>query len=340
MRPATNLLDYIFSLTFFPPLLAGPVVRAAELLPQIDASSGGHTRHGRGRSVFIICGLIKVIVADYISGNFVDRVFDNPALYTGLENLLRCIWASHYSCIAISRVIRIWLSDWPLLLGFSFTTISMPASPQSPTEWWRRWHISLVDMAARPSVVFLWEVAVARKSALCQPVESYDVARWSVARSIVDVYIIWGAWNGILLVVHKALRKAFPAPPGVRRDQWWRRVANIFLYIQSDGCRIHVLPCALNGACRADGRTDIHKFPCVGGSTAHRGIPAVMLLMLAGYLMHFAPRRWSDTLRDHYIALRPIWQAVILAIVLLVIIQVRSSRIVPFYISTVLGRLA
>ncbi len=46
--------------------------------------------------------------------------------------------------------------------------------------------------------------------------------------------------------------------------------------------------------------------------------------------MHFAPRRWSDTLRDHYIALRPIWQAVILAIVLLVIIQVRSSRIVPF----------
>ena len=89
LRPATNLLDYIFFLTVFPPLLAGPVVRAADMLPQIKRRPVA-TRAMVGAGLFlIICGLIKkVIVADYISGNFVDRVFDNPALYTGLENLL------------------------------------------------------------------------------------------------------------------------------------------------------------------------------------------------------------------------------------------------------------
>ena len=89
MEPCRNLLDYTFFLTFFPPLLAGPVVRAKDMLPQVRQSPVA-TREMVGEGLFLImCGLVKkVIIADYISGNFVDRIFDNPSLYSGFENLM------------------------------------------------------------------------------------------------------------------------------------------------------------------------------------------------------------------------------------------------------------
>ena len=87
IKPCSNLLHYVFFLTFFPPILAGPVVRAKTLLPQI-ARNHKPTQIQISTAMFlIICGLIKkVVIADYISNGFVGRVFDDPTLYTGLEN--------------------------------------------------------------------------------------------------------------------------------------------------------------------------------------------------------------------------------------------------------------
>ena len=84
-----NPLNYIFFLTFFPPLVAGPVVRASQLLPQIH-NRPIVTREMFAEGVFLIMTGVfkKVVISDYISSNFVDRIFDAPALYTGLENLL------------------------------------------------------------------------------------------------------------------------------------------------------------------------------------------------------------------------------------------------------------
>ena len=112
----------------------------------------------------------KVIVADYISGNFVDRVFDNPALYTGLENLLAvygftlqlyCDF-SGYSDMAIGLA---------LLLGFSFKdTFNAPFKSQSPTEWWRRWHISLSTWLRDYLYIPMGGSRCSVKALLCQPV--------------------------------------------------------------------------------------------------------------------------------------------------------------------------
>ena len=144
LEPCHSLLDYTFFLTFFPPLLAGPVVRAKDMLPQIR-----HNRPATAAMIseglfLIMTGLVKkVVIADYISGNFVDRIFDNPALYTGLENLMGAIGFtvqlycdfSGYSDMAIGMA---------LLMGYRFKDNFMaPFKSQSPTEFWRRWHISL-----------------------------------------------------------------------------------------------------------------------------------------------------------------------------------------------------
>jgi len=144
LEPLTNFLDYAFFVSFFPQLVAGPIVRASDFLPQIHRPVFV-SKEMFGRSVFLICsGLFKkAVISDYISLNFVDRIFDAPALYTGLENLfgvygyalqIYCDF-SGYSDMAIGIA---------LLLGFRFNeNFNSPYQSRNITEFWRRWHISL-----------------------------------------------------------------------------------------------------------------------------------------------------------------------------------------------------
>ena len=144
IKPLDRLLDYAFYVSFFPQLVAGPIVRARDFIPQIRKPLTV-TREMFGTGIFyIICGLIKkAVISDYISVNFVERIFDNPSLYSGVENLagvygyalqIYCDF-SGYSDMAIGIA---------LLLGFRFPeNFNSPYISASVTEFWHRWHISL-----------------------------------------------------------------------------------------------------------------------------------------------------------------------------------------------------
>ena len=144
VKPLTSLLDYAFYVSFFPQLVAGPIVRARDFIPQIRKPLYV-SQEMFGRGIFlIVAGLFKkAVISDYISINFVERIFDNPTLYSGVENLMGlygyalqiyCDF-SGYSDIAIGIA---------LLLGFHFNmNFDSPYKSASITEFWRRWHISL-----------------------------------------------------------------------------------------------------------------------------------------------------------------------------------------------------
>ena len=144
LKPLDNLLDYAFYVSFFPQLVAGPIVRARDFIPQIRRPLLV-TNEMFGQGVFfIVSGLFKkAVISDYISVNFVERIFDNPSLYSGLENLfgvygyalqIYCDF-SGYSDMAIGIA---------LLLGFRFPiNFNSPYKSDSVTDFWHRWHISL-----------------------------------------------------------------------------------------------------------------------------------------------------------------------------------------------------
>ena len=144
LEPVKGLLDYAFYVSFFPQLVAGPIVRASDFIPQIRKPLYVD-KAMFGKALFLIlAGLIKkTIISDYISVNYVDRIFDNPSLYSGVEDLMGvygytlqiyCDF-SGYSDMAIGLA---------LLLGFHFPkNFDNPYKSQSITEFWRRWHISL-----------------------------------------------------------------------------------------------------------------------------------------------------------------------------------------------------
>ena len=145
LKPLDNWCDYLFYLSFFPQLVAGPIARARDFIPQIRQNPIVVTREMFGTGVFLILtGLFKkAIISDYISLNFVDRIFDEPLLYSGFECLagiygyalqIYCDF-SGYSDMAIGIA---------LLLGFRFPkNFDAPYKSATITEFWRRWHISL-----------------------------------------------------------------------------------------------------------------------------------------------------------------------------------------------------
>lgn len=140
----SNLLDFGFYTAFFPQLVAGPILRADQFVPQLYKPFF-LSRRQFGIAVFWICnGLIKkLVLSDYLAVNFVDRVFDNPSLYTPFENFSALmvyslqVYAdfSGYTDIAIGVA---------MLMGFYLpVNFNSPYKAQNPTDFWRRWHMSL-----------------------------------------------------------------------------------------------------------------------------------------------------------------------------------------------------
>ncbi|MBY8963626.1 MBOAT family protein [Flavobacterium sp. D11R37] len=144
ITPAKSFPDYLFFVSFFPQLVAGPIVRAKDFIPKIYEKLTITKEEVNYGLFLIIGGLIKkTVISDYISVNFVDRVFDSPNSYTAFENLtatygytiqIYCDF-SGYSDMAIGIA---------LLLGFELPpNFHTPYKSASITEFWRRWHISL-----------------------------------------------------------------------------------------------------------------------------------------------------------------------------------------------------
>lgn len=144
IEPVDNMLNFGFYISFFPQLVAGPIVRASDFIPQIHKKFF-LSRNQFGIAIFwILNGFAKkIIMSDYIAVNFVDRVFENPTMYSGFENLVALfgyslqVYAdfSGYTDMAIGVA---------MLMGFYLPkNFNSPYKAPNPGNFWKRWHISL-----------------------------------------------------------------------------------------------------------------------------------------------------------------------------------------------------
>ena len=143
--PARSWIDFANYLAFFPQLVAGPIVRASDLVSQMEDMPGRATPIESGRAVFLIlCGLFKkTVVANWLASRLADPVFAWPEIWSG-PDILISVYAyaiqiycdfSAYSDIAIGTA---------LLMGFHFPdNFNAPYFGTSLQDFWRRWRISL-----------------------------------------------------------------------------------------------------------------------------------------------------------------------------------------------------
>src|SRR5215475_13119609 len=143
-RPAESWVDHLAFISFFPTITAGPILRAKQLLTKLRGPLSLDAEAGSRALLLIAIGLTKKIaIADYLSANLVDRVFDFPERFSSLEVLCAVygyavqIYAdfSGYSDVAIGIA---------MLLGFNLpANFNLPYRSRNLAEFWRRWHISL-----------------------------------------------------------------------------------------------------------------------------------------------------------------------------------------------------
>ena len=144
IAPVAHFLDFGFYLSFFPQLVAGPIVRAVEFVEQLHKPYN-LSRRWFGIAIFwIMNGLLKkLILADYLAVNFADRVFENPLLYSGFENLsaLFCYSLQVYADFSGYTDIATGVA---MLFGFYLPkNFNSPYKAQNTQQFWRRWHMTL-----------------------------------------------------------------------------------------------------------------------------------------------------------------------------------------------------
>lgn len=329
MPACHDFLAYTFYLTFFPPLLAGPVVRAKDMLPQVYANPVA-TRAMVSEGLFlIICGLVKkVVVADFISQNFVDRIFDNPSLYSGFEVMmgvygffiqLYCDF-SGYSDMAIGIA---------LLLGYQFVeNFRSPFKSQSPTEFWHRWHISLSSWLRDYVYIPLGGNRCGKVRHHANLMTTMVIGGlWHGASWM---YVTWGALQGAFLVGHKLIKSIMPKRDKKKRIQWWQRAFNIFITFNLIAVSFVFFRARSLTTVREMWAQITGNFHADIAPQFFEGYLAIVLVIIGAYLMHFAPEKWTAKLKKHYNSFPLILQAIVLTIVILIVIQTRQSEIQPF----------
>lgn len=202
LKPVNSFLDFAFFVSFFPQLVAGPIVRAVDFVPQIDQPYQVSTQDFNHAVYLILNGLIKkILVSDYIAANFVDRIFDSPESYTGFENLIAvygytiqiyCDF-SGYTDMAIGVA---------LLLGFRLTiNFLSPYSAVNITDFWRRWHISLSTWLRDYLYISLGGNRKGKfRQYLNLVITMLLGGLWHGANL---KFIIWGGLHGLALALHK-----------------------------------------------------------------------------------------------------------------------------------------
>jgi alginate O-acetyltransferase complex protein AlgI len=221
----TSLEKFAVYLSFFPHLVAGPIVRPNELIPQIGTPRSPR-RVDTSRAFYLIAaGLFKkVVISSYLASNIVDEVFANPSQHSSLEILIAVyayavqIYAdfSGYTDIAIGVA---------LLLGFKFPqNFDSPYAATSLQDFWRRWHMTLSRWlrdyvyiplgGSRGSALFTY-----RNLLLTMLIGGlWHGAGWT--------FVAWGAIHGVGLVAERWYRSrpGYVARPSTALTRTWQRL--------------------------------------------------------------------------------------------------------------------
>ena len=286
-QPAESYLAYLASASFFPTTIAGPITRLSTLWPQWSRREMLSAENG-GKALFLIgLGLAKkLLIADFLAENLVNRVFDLPKLYSGSEVLLGAYGYALQLYYDFSGYTDIALGS-ALLLGIALPpNFNRPYSAQNISDFWRRWHISFSNWLrdylyfSLPGQRSRWKVFAYLNLVITMLIGGlWHGAGWT--------FLVWGAWHGVGLAVHRwwqVLRgKRKPsAAPAVR----FARVFLTFHFV--------LLGWVFFRAANLGTARDILWQICSGSISFVNVTPAFVGVAILAACAHFVPQRWYD----------------------------------------------
>jgi alginate O-acetyltransferase complex protein AlgI len=320
--PHRSYFRYLLFVSFFPHLVAGPIVRPRDLLPQLERRPS-LTREDGSEALFLIAtGLVKkLVLSDQLAQNLVDRVFERPTSFSSLEVLcavygyaaqIYCDF-SGYTDIAIGSA---------LLLGVRFPkNFDSPYKAEDLADFWRRWHISLSSWL---------------RDYLYIPLGGNRGAPWKTYRNLMLTmllgglwhgaswtFVFWGFLHGLGLVVTRLWQRRGPGAPRVNHPVYKVIcVVVTFHYV----CLAWIF---FRAKTFADAGQILHQL--AQGTTFHPNLPRLVLALLGVALAsHYVPERAYEGLRARFTALPAPAQGALLFLVAVVLHEAASTTAVPF----------
>ncbi|XXY17067.1 MBOAT family protein [Sorangium sp. So ce216] len=337
LPPHKSYLRYLLFVAFFPHLVAGPIVRPRDLLPQFERAPS-LTREQGGEGLFLIAiGLVKkVVLSDQLALNLVDRVFERPENYSALEVLagvygyaaqIYCDF-SGYTDIAIGSA---------LLLGVRFPkNFDAPYKARNLADFWRRWHISLSTWLRDYLYIPLGgnrgsELATYRNLMITMLLGGlWHGASWN--------FVFWGFLHGFGLAVTRAFQRAVQRRRGGRARADHREAAARPSPLRFP---LHALSVLLtfHYVCLAWIFFRVPSFSQavlilrqIGTlTTFHPNLPPVLVALLGVALAsHYVPERLYERARAGFIAAPAPAQGALLFLVAIGLHEAASAAAVPF----------
>jgi alginate O-acetyltransferase complex protein AlgI len=209
-----NLAHFMLFITFFPHLVAGPIVRARDFLPQIRRAKRWSWLRAQQGICLLVVGLFKKAIADRMAG-FADPVFLHPEQFATLPVQIAVLAYtvqiycdfSGYSDLALGCA---HLLDYRLAKNFNLPYLSLNVS-----EFWRRWHISLSSWLRD----YLFIPLGGSRGVACPTCQAWRTRRNLLVTMTLGglwhganwTFVVWGVLHGLFLITHRAFR-AFCAP--------------------------------------------------------------------------------------------------------------------------------
>lgn len=322
--PAKSPLELLFFITFFPKLVAGPIARPADLLPQIerepvlDADRVGH-------GLFLIAtGLVKkVAFADFVSVNLVDRVFETPEGYTATEAIVALYGFTLQIYMDFSGYTDIARGSGKLFGIELPENFDRPYQATSPAEFWRRWHMTLSTwlrdylyfplggsrLGERRTYINLWLTIFL--------IGLWHGAAWT--------FVLYGTIQATAVVLHRAWTKYRERRGRAPSTSPLVRALAIFGTLQFVVfTRVLFRASSLENAGDVLERLTSHTY-----STANVA-PSIWLILITGFALHYTPRHWWDDLQKRVTALPPMAQGAAMALVIALLMHVATTEAVPY----------
>jgi D-alanyl-lipoteichoic acid acyltransferase DltB (MBOAT superfamily) len=328
LPPHRSYLRYLLFVAFFPHLVAGPIVRPRDLLPQLEERPS-LTREMSGEALFLIAlGLLKkMVISDQLSLNLVDRVFERPENFSTVEVLagiygyalqIYCDF-SGYTDIAIGSA---------LLLGVRFPkNFDSPYKARNIADFWRRWHISLSTWL---------------RDYLYIPLGGNRGTPWKTYRNLMLTMVLGGLWHGASWTF---VFWGFLHGLALGVTRWWERRGHhetktahaaarsgFFGRVLATFLTFHYVCIAWVFFRAPTFKQAMLVFKQLATHTTyHPNLPPLVLGLLAlGFVSHFTPERTYEWMRDRFIALPAPAQGALLFAVALVLHEAAATAAVPF----------
>ncbi len=325
-KPAQSYLAYLASASFFPTTVAGPITRLSTLIPQWSKRETLNPQDG-GKALFLIgLGLIKkLLIADFLAENLVNRVFDLPKLYSGFEVLAGVYGYALQLYYDFSGYTDIALGS-ALLLGITLPrNFNRPYAAQNISDFWRRWHISFSNWLrdylyfSLPGLRSRWKIFAYLNLVITMVLGGlWHGASWT--------FVVWGAWHGIGLAGHRAWN-ALHGNPKLTLTRGARILCSLatfhFVLIGWVFFRASSLATARDIFYQITSRTI--SFANIR--------PEFVIVFLIAAIAHYVPKRWYDSGLQLYCRFPYYAQAAAIAAVAVAIRYVAGSGSAPFIYS-------